>query len=244
MADHTRPRAVPLMSRRDAIAWLGTAGLAILGAGCGSGAPGTAAPSARTSRAAGSPLPQGAAACVLTPELTEGPYYIPGEAVRGDITEGRPGVPLRLEIGVVEAENCTPVPGAMVEVWHADAGGAYSGFGAASSNRTFLRGVQVTSAGGVSRFTTIYPGWYQGRAVHIHLKVRRGEGAVHTGQLFFEERITDAVHGKPPYSGHAGRRRANTEDSIFADGGPESLLRLSPDGNGYLGGITIGLRSA
>ena len=97
--------------------------------------------------------------CVLTPEMTEGPYYLPGEKLRRDITQGKPGARLDLALTVVDASTCRPIKGATVDIWHCDAGGVYSGFGAGSSNRTFLRGLQKTDAHGVAHFKTVYPGW-------------------------------------------------------------------------------------
>jgi protocatechuate 3,4-dioxygenase beta subunit len=113
----------------------------------------------------------GAITCVLTPELTEGPYYVPDEKVRRNITEGKPGLPLTLQATVVNASTCKVIKGANVDIWHCDAGGVYSAFGSSSPDQTFLRGVQPTNAKGVATFQTIYPGWYMGRAVHIHVKV-------------------------------------------------------------------------
>src|SRR4051812_29851315 len=102
----------------------------------------------------------GAVSCILTPELTEGPYYVDGEKVRRNITDGRPGTPLRLRAKVVDASTCKPIKGAAVDIWHGDAGGVYSGFGAGASSRTFMRGIQPTAATGVAVFDTVYPGWY------------------------------------------------------------------------------------
>src|SRR6476469_3234145 len=104
----------------------------------------------------------GAVQCVLTPELTEGPYYIAGEKLRRDIREGHPGALLTLQLTVLNASSCKPIRGAAVDIWHADAAGEYSGFGSDSSSRTFLRGIQKTNARGTATFTTIYPGWYHG----------------------------------------------------------------------------------
>ena len=84
----------------------------------------------------------GAVQCVLTPELTEGPFYIAGEKVRRDIRDGHPGTVLTLRLHVLDASSCKPIKGAAVDVWHADAAGNYSGFGAGASNRTVLRGIQ------------------------------------------------------------------------------------------------------
>ncbi len=127
----------------------------------------------------------GEVTCVLMPEQTEGPYYIDGEKLRRNITEGRPGTPLELRATVVNASTCKPIKNAVVDIWHCDAGGDYSGFGNATSNRTFMRGIQRTNAKGVAVFHTVYPGWYQGRTVHIHVKVHLGGNVLHTGQLYF-----------------------------------------------------------
>ncbi len=140
----------------------------------------------------------GAVTCVLTPELTEGPYYIPNEKLRRNITDGHPGTPLFLQLAVVDASTCKPIKGAAVDIWHADAAGNYSGFGAGSGNRTFMRGIQKTDARGIASFRTVYPGWYQGRSVHIHVKVHVRGNVVHTGQLFFADTLTDRVYRNAP----------------------------------------------
>src|SRR5204862_6549946 len=157
----------------------------------------TSATSTTTAQAAASTA---APSCVLTPEMTEGPYYLAGEPNRSDVTEGRPGTPLKLVLPVVNASTCKPIAGATVEIWHADAGGNYSGFGSATSNKSFLRGAQTTDRNGEATFVTIYPGWYQGRATHIHVKVHVGGSVVHTGQLFFDETTNAAVYTKAPYA--------------------------------------------
>src|SRR2546425_510648 len=94
-------------------------------------------------------------------------------------------------------------------------GGAGAAGGVTASSRTFLRGIQMADADGKVDFRTLYPGWYQGRSVHIHVKVNVGGAAVHTGQLFFDEKVTDAVYAHPPYSSRAGQRTTNAQDSIF-----------------------------
>ena len=161
-----------------------------------------------TSEGAGpAAVASGAVTCVLTPEQTEGPYYIANEALRRNITEGRPGTPLLLRAFVVNASTCKPIKGAAVDIWHADAGGVYSGFGSGAANRTFMRGIQRTDAKGLALFRTVYPGWYQGRTVHIHVKVHLGGNVLHTGQLYFPDTVTDAVYRKAPYASRPEPRR-------------------------------------
>jgi protocatechuate 3,4-dioxygenase beta subunit len=184
----------------------------------------------------------GAVKCVLTPEQTEGPYYIANEKLRRNITEGKPGVPLTLRATVVDASSCKPIRGAAVDIWHADATGAYSGFGQGSGNRTFLRGIQKTDARGLAALETIYPGWYPGRTVHIHVKVHLGGNVVHTGQLYFPDTLTDAVYEQAPYSRRPGRTTRNADDSVFVNGGRNSVLRLHANGaGGYVAAITMGV---
>ena len=186
-----------------------------------------------TSEGAGpAAVASGAVSCILTPEQTEGPYYIPNEAVRRNITDGRPGVPLLLRAFVVNASTCKPIKSAAVDIWHADAGGVYSGFGSGAGNRTFMRGVQRTNAKGLAQFRTVYPGWYQGRTVHIHVKVHLGGNVVHTGQLYFPDAVTDAVYRKQPYSSRPNRDVRNAADSIFRNGGSKSLLSVKGNSAG------------
>lgn len=184
-------------------------------------------------------------ACVLTPELTAGPYYLDGPLARKDIAEGRPGSPLEFRVRVLALPDCTPLADAAVDVWHCDAGGEYSGWNGNSLAETnaqgrnddrYLRGVQLTDDDGVATFTTIFPGWYEGRTVHIHLKVLEG-GAIaktyegghvaHVGQAFFDEDATAAILGESPYDAHTGKRTTNAEDSIFAQAGPGATASLT-----------------
>ena len=182
----------------------------------------------------------GAVSCVLTPEQTEGPYYVDGEKLRRNITEGRPGVPLLLRLKVVDASTCKPIKGAAVDIWHADASGVYSGFGA-GSGKNFMRGIQRTDARGLARFRSVYPGWYQGRAVHIHVKVHVAGRVIHTGQLYFPDSVTDRVFRRKPYNRRRGGRTRNRGDFVFANGGRRSMLSLRKAGNAYVGSITLGI---
>jgi protocatechuate 3,4-dioxygenase beta subunit len=184
----------------------------------------------------------GAITCVLTPEMTEGPYYVSGEKVRRNITEGRPGVPLELALTVVDASTCKPIKGASVDIWHCDALGVYSGV--QGNTGTFMRGIQRTDVHGLAHFTTVYPGWYQGRAVHIHVKVHIGGNVVHTGQFFFNDAVTDAAYTAAPYNTRGARDIRDSADSIYRNGGSKSLLAMKKSGTGYVGSITMGVHRA
>ena len=132
-----------------------------------------------------------------------------------------------------------PVAGAAVDVWHCDARGVYSGV--QGSDDTFLRGIQRTNAKGVAAFRTIYPGWYPGRTVHVHVKVALGGNVVHTGQLYFADSVTDAVYRRAPYNRRPNRDPRNAGDSLYRNGGRRSTLRLRRSGSGYVGSITMGV---
>jgi protocatechuate 3,4-dioxygenase beta subunit len=222
-------------------------------------------------------------ACVLTSEQEEGPYYVDDGKVRRDITEGKPGVPLRLRIALVHAKRCTPLSNAALDIWHCDASGVYSAFtqvhmgpppggfggrpggppsggpppdgfpgappprGPRSTDATrFLRGLQSTDDGGMAEFATIYPGWYQGRAIHIHLKVHAGGHVAHTGQLFFPEDITERIAQLKPYAGHQDvHLTTQGEDHVFeSEHGASGMLTLSrmearSDSAGFIATATL-----
>jgi len=181
----------------------------------------------------------GLVTCVLTPEQTEGPFYVAGEKVRRNITEGRPGTPLALRLKVVNASNCNAIKNAAVDIWHTDALGVYSGV--QGSSGTFMRGIQRTDANGLAVFKTVYPGWYTGRTVHIHVKVHIAGNVVHTGQLYFPDSVTDRVYANAPYSSRPGRDTRNAADSIYRNGGSKSVLGLRRSGAGYVAFLTMGV---
>ena len=222
---------------------LGVAGLGALAAACsgGDGSDTSATTRGRSSTpgSTGGSATGSNASCVLTPEATEGPYYIDADLVRSDITEGRPGTPVELAITVVAADGCAPVRDAAVDIWHCDASGIYSGYesastggpggpggggGAAADDTRYLRGTQVTGADGVATFRTIYPGWYRGHAVHIHTKVHVNSSERHTGQLFFADDLNDSVADRRAllrarHPRHAQRRRQHLLGGRRAIGG-------------------------
>jgi protocatechuate 3,4-dioxygenase beta subunit len=190
--------------------------------------------------------------CVVRPQQTEGPYFVDERLNRSDIRSDpgsgavRPGIPLRLGFRVSRLSGgaCSALASAMVDVWHCDALGVYSDasdMGFNTRGQRFLRGFQPTDAAGLAQFTTIYPGWYSGRAVHIHFKIRIG-GAQFTSQLYFDESLTDQVHAQPPYSGKGRRNTLNTQDGIFQGGGSQLLLAAAPEGSGYGASFDIALQ--
>jgi protocatechuate 3,4-dioxygenase beta subunit len=245
-----------VLTRRRALALLGAGGIAGL-----TGGRLLASPAAWAQGAAASPSAAAPGMCVARPALTEGPYFVDVKLDRSDIRSDpadgtrRPGAPLRIALRVsrLTAGACAPLPGAVVDVWHCDAAGVYSDVTDRSGStvgHTFLRGFQTTDAGGLVAFTTIYPGAFPGRAVHVHFKVRAaaGLGRAHefTSQLFFDDALTDQVHARPPYAAAAGgasarRRTRNERDGIFRQAGGQLTLPVASSGEGYAGAFDLAL---
>lgn len=231
----------PRFDRRRLLAWAGGIGLAALVPGCG----GDDEPATTTRAQPGTTTGQAtettaAPDCVLTPELTEGPYYLDLDLARANIAEGRPGRALDLRVTIVDAASCAPLEGAAVDVWHCDAGGVYSGV-AGAEGETFCRGVQLTGADGVAIIRTIFPGWYTGRAVHVHLKVALNGTDVHTGQLFFDDATIAAVYAEEPYAARSGPDTPNDADVIFAESEGTTIVAVTP-GDRYAGEVTLGVQ--
>lgn len=198
-------------------------------------------------------------ACIVTPAQTEGPFFLDTGLKRSDIrgepgeSTKLPGIPLALSLRVsaVSAGACTPLTDALIEVWHCDAAGIYSGTSAAMGMR-FLRGYQPTDSGGEARFLTVYPGWYPGRAIHIHFKVlaksSNGRRVEFTSQLYFDEAVNAEVMSQPPYAARPDSRRVhNDRDYLYRDGG--RLLTTTPapaagkaGTRGYAAAFAIGMR--
>jgi protocatechuate 3,4-dioxygenase beta subunit len=231
------------MTRREALALLGAGGAALL--------------AGRASRSGAAALTGDAPrVCVVTPEQTEGPYFVEARLNRSDIRsdpldgERREGVPLALALRVltVERVSCLPLAGAMVDLWQCDAAGIYSDVRDprfSTVGKRFLRGYQLTDADGRARFTTIYPGWYPGRTVHIHFKVRvKGEtrGYGFTSQFYFDDALTDRVHAQAPYAARGNGRTRNAQDGIYRRGGRALTLNVSETPEGLAGSFDIGLK--
>ncbi|WP_329389562.1 intradiol ring-cleavage dioxygenase [Streptomyces sp. NBC_01351] len=224
-------------SRRTVLLAAGSAGAAALTAAC-SGPVATRGAAGQPS--ASPPRPSGTGstpACVLTTEAGAGPYYLDLDRVRSDITEGRGGVPLRLDLTVVRVSaGCRPIAEATVDVWHADASGDYS-----TGTATFLRGSQVTDGTGRCVFRTIVPGWYAGLAPHIHFKVHPDTRTETTSQFFFPEGFLVKVYARRPYSRRPAPEHPNQRDSRYRSSGAAMTLAPSPDGDGYRAAYTVGI---
>ena len=251
-----------VLTRREVLVLFGLSGAALLAA-C---APDSVAPAASAPAATGAATEaateaavaaQGAVpACVVRPEMTEGPYFVDTQLNRSDIrvepSDGsiKEGTPLALAFVVAQIANgaCTPLAGAMVDIWHCDAQGVYSGVadpGFDTSGQSWLRGYQVTDAGGKAEFLTVYPGWYSGRAVHIHFKIRTGAGEntayEFTSQLFFDEAVTAQVYSQPPYAARGLANVPNASDGIFRNGGEQMVIAPAAANGGYAARFDIAL---
>lgn len=209
---HARRLAPPQMARREVLSVLGAGGAA-LALGCSGASP--------TSTSGGT----SGGSCAVTPSETAGPFPSLTDIVRSDIREGRAGTQLTLTIKVVRASTgCTAVAGANVEIWHCDVFGDYSQYGT-QAGQTFLRGIQATNSSGEVTFITIYPGWYQGRATHIHAEVVVNGVSVKVTQLAFPESVNNVVHGQGAYlTGRGLNPVSNASDTVFADGLSEQLV--------------------
>ena len=194
--------------------------------------------------------------CVVRPQLTEGPYFVDEKLNRSDIRTDpttnavKAGTQLRLKINVsrVNGGTCLPLTGAYVDIWHCDAIGSYSDVrdaGFDTRGQRYLRGYQVTDGNGAVEFMTIYPGWYSGRAVHIHFKIRLFAGSEKTyeftSQLFFNDSLTDQVYTQAPYSAKGARNTRNNQDGIYNGGGSQLILDATQEGQGYTGTFNIAL---
>jgi protocatechuate 3,4-dioxygenase beta subunit len=232
------------LSRREALSLLGVAGAAAaLGCGSDSGASPTAT-TATTGTTGGTGT---SAACAVTPSETIGPYPSLTNFVRSDIREGKSGLPLTLTITVVNASNaCTPVASAAVDIWQCDAQGNYSEYaqpGYNGTGQTFLRGIQTTDASGRVTFTTVFPGWYQGRATHIHVGVKVNNSVVKVTQIAFDETVIAAVYATGVYAAKGRNPTSNSGDMVFADSLVSELATITGGDttNGYTASFTVAI---
>ncbi|MGE0057868.1 MAG: intradiol ring-cleavage dioxygenase [Dehalococcoidia bacterium] len=257
-----------ILGRREVLALFGSAaaaGAVLVACSSGSESPAATATTGATQTSGEAAATSGASSaasvaaastavpsCVVVPALTEGPYFVDENINRSDIRSDtgtgtiKPGTPLVLTFNVsqVGGNSCTFLPNAKVDIWHCDAQGAYSDVSdnmvGSTKGQTFLRGYQMTDANGKATFTTIYPGWYPGRAVHIHFKIRINNKEF-TSQLFFDDTLSDQVFTQAVYS-KSGNRTKNAQDNIFRQGGDVLLLKLTKSGDGYVANFDCGMQ--
>lgn len=197
--------------------------------------------------------------CIVSPTEEEGPYpYAGGEITnplnRVDVTDGQTGVPLSINFVVVNTnDNCNVITDARVDIWHCNRQGYYSGYGNQPGllgtksyiGETWLRGYQMTDSSGIAKFSTIYPGWYGGRATHIHMEIFINKVLKKTAQLTFSEAISDAVHQSTLYSAHGVNPTRNASDSVFGNSATdlsnETMALAGSITDGYTGSFTIGI---
>lgn len=244
-----------ILNRRDVLKILGVGSAATLLAACAPEISETLAPTSEIIPTTQTILEQATSVtnipvCVVRPELTEGPYFVDEMLNRSDIRQDTSdgsiaqGTPFELTFNVTQLnENgCTPLASAQVDIWHCDATGVYSDAVDRSFNttgKTFLRGYQMTDSNGVAKFVTIYPGWYPGRAVHIHFKIRINNYEF-TSQLFFDDTFSDNVFSQAPYI--SGNRTLNSQDGIFSESGNLLGLNVTPNETGYSATFDIGVQ--
>jgi protocatechuate 3,4-dioxygenase beta subunit len=224
-----------LLTRREALGAVGAAGAALaLGCGDSQMGPSTVSTTTTTKSTNGT--------CAVTPTETIGPYPSLVDLFRSDVREGKSGTLLTLTIRVVNVNSgCAAVSGANVEIWHVDAAGDYSQYGS-QATQTFLRGIQTTNGNGEVTFTTIYPGWYQGRATHIHVEVTMGGRSVKVTQMAFPESINNAVHATGVYASRGANPMSNLSDGIFSDSLSSEIVTPTGSVNGgYAATFQVGV---
>ena len=241
---HDDARVGRLLTRREALALIGMTGASLLARNV---------PALAATVATDGALPS----CVARPAQTEGPFFVEEELNRSDIRsdprsgEVVAGVPLRLAFRVsrITGASCAPLAGAQVDVWQCDATGRYSDVAGRSfsiGGPQFLRGYQLTDATGAAEFLTIYPGWYGGRTVHVHFKIRTKTALARsydfTSQLYFDDALSDRIQAVAPYSRSGQRSMRNADDFIFRSGGRQLLLDPVQDAQGYAATFDIGLQ--
>lgn len=179
--------------------------------------------------------------CLVLPELTAGPFPTIEQMERRDITEGKAGHPLRVGIQVVD-ESCEPIPGATVEIWHCDVDGDYSAYADGATEEddaegsTFFRGFQVTNDDGIVEFHTVYPGWYTGRAIHIHSAVHIDDTTVLTTQYLFDDELNSQMMTEEPYAEFGEPDTTNSRDGVTGGTAETDGLLMTVSDDDAIGG--------
>jgi protocatechuate 3,4-dioxygenase beta subunit len=220
----------------------GAAGAGPNAAAAGAG-PGAGAAGAGAAPMSGPAIPPPPTMCILSPEETEGPYYVDDAMMRKEIAEDRPGIPFRVRVRLVDPDaDCKPLVGIPFEIWHADRVGEYSSF-MGERGSMWLRGVQMTDETGLAEFITIYPGSYPGRAIHIHFKAHIGTRIV-TSQMYFPEDESREIMARDEYAGFGAAITPNASDGVGRNDFEDLMVALQKDGDGYAGDLVIGVRMA
>lgn len=218
-------------------------------AACGKDAE-SVTPATGTTGATGTTTASGS--CAAAPTETEGPFptHTPASYVRADITDGKAGYKLTATLTLTDSKtSCAPLAGVLVDIWHCDAEGNYSEYGGSgmqSTNYTgvhFLRGRQTTDASGQVKFTSIFPGWYSGRATHIHVHVFSASGtSLLVTQIAFPEGTGSAVAAVNGYAKTLSGYTYNKSDNVFSDdtSGAEIATVTGSTTNGFLLSISLG----
>ena len=230
------------VTRREALSLLGVTGAALTLA-CGET---PTSPSATTTTSTTTTTTGQSSTCAVAPTETVGPYPSLTDLIRSDIREGKNGVPVTLTLTVVNVNNgCSAVANAAVDIWQCDAEGHYSQYsqpGYNGTSETFLRGIQTTDANGRVTFTTVYPGWYAGRATHIHIEVTVSGRSVKVTQIAFPESTTATVYASGIYAAKGLNPTSNAGDMVFADSLSSELATVSGSvANGFSATFTIGV---
>ena len=231
------------VSRRSALS-------ALLGSAAGSGLMRTANAEETAPSAAPAPATQPVGACTLLPQAVEGPFYFDPKLVRADIAEDRPGAPVQLELRIIESGPCTPISNVRVDIWHADAAGAYSGYDrqgdrgdVSTKGNTFLRGTQIANDDGRVTFRTVYPGWYPGRTPHIHVKVFLDQTTLVTGQIYFPDTLSEKIYTtRAPYNVRSHADTTNATDFLFREGEKEGggiVLAIAEEADRIVASLVI-----
>lgn len=172
--------------------------------------------------------------CVLAPEGEVGPFWVKGEYIRKNVSDGEPGVPIIIDGQFIDINTCEPIPDLYWDVWNCNSTGVYSGIqnsangngnDASNLNKTFLRGIQKTDSDGVAGFETVFPGHYSGRTTHIHVIAHLGASVLpnntlaggyipHIGQLFFDQDLIDEVEATYPYNTNTVAITENADDRV------------------------------
>jgi protocatechuate 3,4-dioxygenase beta subunit len=252
-----------VLSRREVLALMGAASVTAVVAACAPGSSASGSPTATGSTGAAASMAPTAStgavasslpSCVVVPELTEGPYYVNENLDRSDIridtADGSvsEGAVLTLDwvVSQVDGNACIPLENVLVDVWHCDALGSYSDVGE-EQGHDFLRGYQRTDASGKATIVTIYPGWYQGRAVHIHFKIRTdadaASGLEFTSQLFFDDAFSAQVFASGVYAAKGTPDQLNASDGIYQQSQGMTLLDVAKDGDGYKATFEIAIQA-